>query len=195
MGSKAFLILCMSICAIGRFSPIGELITDWQNETGTTPEGRSEVLQVSTPGPIPLESVPVRVVLKSPKVEESKLSEQIASLKGSRRLYLVFKGLHSDSQPGVTYHLFLDLPENTPPILDDLRHVGILSFFGNVPSREEKSTKVGDNSWRSFEVTELLEKLYARKFLTDSTTITILTFRKPQAGAHPTIDSIALIAQ
>jgi len=165
----------------------------WQSKVDSPSLDNKTVLQVSGQGSIRLDHMPARVILKSPTRENEKLSDRMAILRSGQRSYLLLKGLHCTSQPGVTYHLYLDLPEGASPSPDDLYHIGIINFFAAGSS--DKAVNMGGESWRSFDVTELVGKLAARKLLTDTTTVTIVTFRKPEAGSNPIVDSMVLVAQ
>jgi len=195
MLSQIVLVLGLSVGQFGFavLSVAGVLITDSQHGVDSASADRWEALQVSPPGAIRLEHAPVRVVLKSSNHERDKLSDQTAILSSGKRLYLVLKGLHCTSQPGTTFHLYLDLPEGISPSSDEVRHVGIINFFGTTPSDE--TTTAQKNPWRSFDITELVGKLAARKLLSDQTTVTIVASRRPEAGSNPAINSMALVAQ
>jgi hypothetical protein len=164
----------------------------WQFKVDSPSLDNKTVLQVSAHGAIRLDHMPARVILKSTR-ENEKLSDRMAILRGGQRLYLLLKGLQCTSQPGVTYHLYLDLPEGASPSPEDVHHIGIINFFAAGSS--DKAVNMAAESWRSFDITELVDKLAARKLLTDTTTVTIVTFRKPEAGSNPIIDSMVLVAQ
>jgi hypothetical protein len=165
----------------------------WQFKVDSPSLDNKTVLQVSAHGAIRLDHMPGRVILKSSTRENEKLSDRMAILRSGQRLYLLLKGLQCTSQPGVTYHLYLDLPEGASPSPEDVHHIGIINFFAAGSS--DKAVNMGAESWRSFDITELVDKLAARKLLTDTTTVTIVTFRKPEAGSNPIIDSMVLVAQ
>jgi hypothetical protein len=93
----------------------------------------------------------------------------------------------------VTYHLYLDLPEGIGPSADDLRRVGTVNFFSASSSGRAVSDE--SESWRSFEVTALIEKLASRGLLSEATSITIAVFQEPEANSSPSIGSVALVAQ
>jgi hypothetical protein len=153
----------------------------------------ADILQTSSSGPIRLEHLPVRVALRSPRGKKEKLSEQLLHLASRRRIYLLVRGLRCESQPGVTYHLYLDLLEGISPSADDLRRVGTVNFFSASSSGRAVSDE--SESWRSFEVTALIEKLASRGLLSEATSITIAVFQEPEANSSPSIGSVALVAQ
>jgi hypothetical protein len=107
---------------------------------------------------------------------------------GSRRLYLVIRGLRASSPPGVLYHLYLDLPTGAVPADDDRRHVGIINFYGAPSGNADR-----DRIFYSFDATDVAQALRARGPLRDPTTVTFYPAGSPDPGAKAVISRIELV--
>lgn len=117
--------------------------------------------------PIVLGAAPVRATVALPKK---------ASTSG-RRLYLVIRGLRVDADPGVIYHVYLDLPAGAKPATNDPRHVGTINFYGVPPGSSP------DRAFFSFDITDAARKLKSRK----DTTVTFVPGGPAAPGAKVTI--------
>src|SRR3546814_4045587 len=83
--------------------------------------------------PIALGTVPARVTLAPADSAGgiAPLAEQPTDLPEDRQLYVVVRDLMAEEPPGVTYNLFLDLPEGTKSSGTDVPHyTGAFAFFG-----------------------------------------------------------------
>jgi len=145
-----------------------------------------EVVLEASAGPIVLDSAVVRVPLASSGVGGG-LARRLGSLPPEHRIYLVLRELHTDEQPGVLYHVYLDREAATPPGSDDPHYVGSFSFF-------DAGAEEGSPS-RSFELTGLARNLQERRLLSDATTITIVAGGKAETRARPRIGRIELTEQ
>jgi hypothetical protein len=107
-----------------------------------------------------------------------------------RRIYLVIDGLAANLPPGVTYSVFLGLPEGTKPSRDDPGYVGTLNFF-DVPS----SPRSGDSRSVAFDVTAALARLRAAGRSIDLLQVAITPDMAPYVEAKPILGSLKLVAE
>lgn len=135
---------------------------------------------------------PVSVTLSPPPSQQgTKLAARLSSLAPGERIYLVLRDMTTQQQPGVLYHIYLDLPAgNRAPAKDDPHYVGVLNFYN---ARAESSPAV----FRSFEVTDFLRNLQKQGLLSDQTTVTIIPSPggAVNASAKPVIGQIELVVQ
>lgn len=164
---------------------------------GSSRDGcEGETVIATAEGPHSLGAGALRVPLKYAASATSSggaaLGARVGSLGRGRRIRLVVKGLRAREQPGVVYHLYLDLPEGARPARDDPHYVGTLNFYdasGFGP--EDSRSKV----FRSFDVTEVVMNLRARELLAEQTTVTILPSGVPKSSSKPEIESLELVEQ
>ena len=103
------------------------------------------------------------------------------------------KGVHTTSQPGVIYHLYIDMPEG--PIKHDVvRHVGSLNFFG-ATARHAGNELSEDFAKRSFDITALVRILDSDELLTADTTLTIIRYQEIEVHSDPSVESVEIIIQ
>ena len=141
-----------------------------------------------TTGAIRLNPEGVRVAVQLvPAERRQALSARIAQLASGKSLYLVFKNLQTEQQPGELYHVYLNVEPGKTPNKSE-QPAGVLNFYN---ARKEPRADV----FFSFDVTDALRKLSAEKQLTDSLTLTIIPAEPPAAGAVPTIGQIELVEQ
>lgn len=141
-----------------------------------------------TTGAVTLNPEGVRVAVQLvPAERRQSLSARIAQLAPGKCLYLVFKNLQTEQQPGELYHVYLNVDPGKTPNKSE-QPAGVLNFYN---ARKDPRTDV----FFSFDVTDALRKLSAEKQLTDSLTLTIIPAEPPAAGAVPTIGQIELVEQ
>ena len=154
-------------------------------------------LIASVTGPISLSTMPIRIPLvpatTTTKPEKRTLASRIEVLKPCQRIYIVLKNLRAVKQPGVLYHLYLDLPPETKPSKDDARYIGTLNFFNRAGGGGFGAPKT--SSFDSYDITAAARNLQARNLLYEDTTITIIPAGEPDAEARPTIGLIELVEQ
>ena len=110
-----------------------------------------------------------------------------------RRLFLVLKDYRSNVEPGVVYHVYLDLPPGTAGKAAERHYVGPLSFFDAVPLAGHTTSFVGRTA--RFDVTDLAERLRGSGHLRDAPSVTIAPEGEPAASAKPVIGEISLVEQ
>jgi hypothetical protein len=135
---------------------------------------------------------PVSVTLSPPPSQQgTNLVSRLNSLATGERIYLVLRDLATQQQPGVLYHVYLDLPAgNSAPAKDDPHFVGVVNFYN---ARAEGSP----GFFRSFDVTDQLRNLQKQGLLSDQTTVTIIPSRGGvlNTSAKPVIGRIELVVQ
>jgi hypothetical protein len=145
--------------------------------------------------PIKLGSTATRVVLQDSGAQAAGrgLDVHVRALPAGRRVYLVLRNLRVAQQPGVLYHVYLDLPEDAKPRKSDARHAGVLNFFGATQLTD--SGRAEEAAFRSYDITNLVKSLHARKLLSEPSTVTIIPSATPAANAEATIGRIEVVEQ
>jgi hypothetical protein len=148
-----------------------------------------ETLATSAGKQIALGADPVSVTLTAPT--GAGLSADLAKVAQGHKVYLVVKELRTNAQPEALYQLYLGLPPGTAAKADGIHFVGSLNFF----NAAKPGSAQADTRFYSFDVTDLLEALRARKSLGDSIAVTIVPANSPNAAAKPLIGEVALVEQ
>jgi hypothetical protein len=177
---------------------------------GSMPLVRSKALSVSqndsipsgaiafVGGPVSLGSGSARVTLE-PVAESSTaprtLAARIGTLARGRHLYLVVRDLQVGGQPGVLFHLYVDLPSNAKPIRTDPHYVGALNFYNAAEAGRFDAPNEKNPMFVSYDVTRVLRNLRAQKRLTDQTTVTIIPSGTPAIRSDPRIGRIEIVEQ
>jgi hypothetical protein len=133
----------------------------------------------------------VRVALEPATGENRKVSlpARIGKLRNNRRLYLVFKDLHANNPPDVIYQVYLNLPKDKGDANHESHAVGTLNFYASQYGASRP------DFFFSYDVTDTLKNLLARKQLSEPLIVTILPADQPAGGSVPTIGQIQLIEQ
>jgi tyrosinase len=123
------------------------------------------------------------------------LHERIAVLPKDKHVYLIVKNLHADAQPGVLYHLYLDLPDGAKTEKSQSHFVGTLNFFDAVRhgDQHEKTVHKAPERFYQFDITDLARTLHAKNLLTAAPTLTIAPAGQPAEKANAVIGEISLI--
>ena len=100
----------------------------------------------------------------------------------------MFRNLQTLKQPGIVYHVYVNLPEGTKPDTA-VQPVGILNFYNAGTTEPRKDL------FFSFDVTDILKKLIAEKQLSEPLTITIIPPERPEEDVVPTVGQIDLVDQ
>jgi hypothetical protein len=156
----------------------------------------------ATRGPIKLGAEALRVDLEPVGDQGAKpvpLGIRVQGLGAKKRLYLVLKGLEAEAQPGVLYHVYLELPKADADKKEERRHVGIINFFDAVPHGKKadhaaKPKHMPERTY-SFDVTDLAVRLQKMGRLPDDLAITIVPAGRPAAAARPIIAEASLVEQ
>jgi hypothetical protein len=147
---------------------------------------------IAPEGGIKLGAGPIQVTLRPPAVTESTsipLTNRVKALKRGKRLYLVLKNLQANTQPGVLYNIYCDLPANA-------HKVGTINFFDAVGHDGHNNTSPSPNDKSvSFDITQVAKKLRATGLLKDKPVLTIAPSGQPDANAQPVIGEIQLVEQ
>jgi hypothetical protein len=133
---------------------------------------------------IRLASEPVVVVLDGPAA--SRLSA------ASSHVFLRIKDLRAQKQPGVLFHIYLDLPAGAHPRKDDPRYVGTFNFFNAAMGTEPPP---GSSQALAFDLRPVVQELRAKGMLSKQTTITILPVGVCEAESRPSIGRLELIEE
>ena len=125
------------------------------------------------------------VAIDDGTTSKSSMSAQ-ARLKSLTRLggqaYLKLLDVRAQSDPGVTYNVYLNLPSKTPPSgVKSPYYVGTFSFFNAPPGR---STNL------AFNITPHVERLITRRELETDVRLTITPSGEPDPDAAPQIGKV-----
>ncbi|MEI9885052.1 MAG: tyrosinase family protein [Rhizomicrobium sp.] len=134
-------------------------------------------VQLATAG---LESVPQKGPL---------LSTRLKALTADKRIYLLLDGLMADSQPGVTYSVYLNPPGASPNAPDKSLRVGTINFFGAVMPG---GGRMKDPPKQAFDVTDLLRGLERKGPLSDKVSVSVVPDGEADAKARPMVGSLSL---
>jgi tyrosinase len=152
--------------------------------------------------PVALGADPVQVTLEPLPEREGEvpvhLPNRVKSLEAERRLYLIVRDLRAETQPGVLYHVYLELPSGASREQLEAHHVGVLNFFHAVGHGEHghggEARKETERFLR-FDITNLVKALQSKNLLRDKPTLTIAPVGRPAADAKPVIGEITLVEQ
>lgn len=103
---------------------------------------------------------------------------------GPSRLVLVLNGVRAQTDPNTVYKVYLDLPANAAPGAADQHYVGLLNFFGAIPTTEH-AMHTGIDA--EFDVTELVAQLKAQNQLANETSVTLVPVGAPADGSAPVV--------
>lgn len=142
-------------------------------------------------GPVALkpEGVSVALELTTGAARRISLAAQIGKLRSNRRLYLVIRDLHAENPPESIYQVYLNLPRDNKIDRDKTQSIGSINFY----AAQYGSSR--SDFFFSYDVTETLKSLLARKLLTEPLTVTIIPAGDPAVGSVPTVGQIQLIEQ
>jgi tyrosinase len=138
-------------------------------------------LAESADGPIALGAGATRILL-SPAA--AALAQSIRMLPGSDHVYLVLQGIDTDVPPGVTYNVYLGLPDAAAPSGPaDPHYVGTLSFFNAGRSRDAV-----------FDVTDKIKALGETERSGNGLAVTVIPAGSPESVSKPIINKVLLLA-
>ena len=134
----------------------------------------------------------MRVALVPPAGAEASVGARLAAVKPGRKLHLMLTGLRASSQPETLYQVYLGLPSGAAATPDSANYVGSFNFFNAAIG--DASEGAGDRSrFFSYDVTDLVRSLAARKLLGDAVTVTLVPAASPNAAARPLVGELALV--
>ena len=153
-------------------------------------------------GPVELGAGTTRVPLKAKLAKEAagrteSLEAHVSSLKPTEELYVVLRGLRANAQPGVLYHLYLNLPEGAKPKTAEEHYIGAINFFDaeSHGEHEAPSRKGAVPKFASFEISDLAKRLKAQGGLAGETSVSIVPAGEPAKDAKPLIGQVSLVRQ
>jgi hypothetical protein len=123
------------------------------------------------------------------EARKSSLAARIGKLRNNRRLYLVIKDLHAENPPDVIYQVYLNLPKDKKPNTEETRAIGSVNFYASQYGAPRS------DFFFSYDVTDTLKNLLARKLLNEPLIVTIIPTGEPAGESVPTIGQIQLIEQ
>jgi tyrosinase len=144
-------------------------------------------------------AAPTHVKIEPAAVKEGAkpvpFDERVKMLPQDKHLFLVLKNLHADAQPGVTYNVYLELPEGATGDKAKPYLVGDINFFHAVRMEHghEKVEPKGPEKFYSFDITALARRLLAQKLLHAHATVSIAPAGQPAEKANPMIGEISII--
>jgi len=145
---------------------------------------------IATAGPIELETVPQRVSLTASPGKGLETDQPVS---------LVLHDLRATEQPGVVYHLYLDLPPGATPEQDDPRYIGTFNFYDAIPidagDSDGRETPGKSSGFFSYDISGTARTLRGRGMLSERTTVTIRAGGTPTPGAKPVIGRMELVRQ
>jgi tyrosinase len=119
----------------------------------------------------------------------------VAALASGRRLFLVISNYRAQTQPGVLYRIYLDLPPGATPQVAERHYVGSINFFNASGRRAHFGRDAGTGNRISFDVTDMARQLRAEGRLGDEPHVVIVPVGRPAAEASPVIGDISLVEQ
>jgi hypothetical protein len=131
------------------------------------------------------------ITLTSPRADvrldgEGPLAARLKTVAPTQRLFLRLEGLKSEQTPGVSYNVFLNLPDGRPPQgTRDPHYLGTFSFFDT--EGRERAVEI--------DVTERLKRLAADGKLGAHARLTLAAAGEPSAGARPRIGRVLIVAR
>lgn len=146
--------------------------------------------KIGSAGSLNLAAAPVRKAL-TVTMDES-LPTHVGKLPAGKRLYVVIKNLMTNVQPGVIYHVYLELPAATPAAKGKEYQIGTINFFDAEHAMHGDSA---EERFYSFDITDLARQLRAKNALTATPVITIAPIRTPASEAKPVVGDISLVEQ
>lgn len=174
--------------ALAILTTIGVILSGVVSMAAQSPE----TLATSSPKPVALGPGAVSVTLAPvPSGGAAPLWARVANVAKDRKVYLVLKSFAAKAPPEAVYQVYLGLPSGETPKPDGIHYVGTVNFFNATSPGGGKA----DPRFYSFDVTDLVQALRARKSLGDTTTATIVPAGRPNPAATPQIGEIALVAQ
>jgi hypothetical protein len=157
---------------------------------GQAHRGQKVETLAASPGPNELAGGLVKVTLsQNPALQGTKLASRLGALAPGDRIYLVLRQLAAQQQPGVLYHVYMDLPAGSAPDKDDPHYVSALNFYN--------ARRVRPQHFAVLTSPIFCDTFKNKTICLDQTTITIIPSRGDtvNANAKPVVGRIELVVQ
>jgi len=142
-------------------------------------------------GSLTLSASPARATLTPQGAAAASLSTQVKKIKPGHYLYLVLENAKAEAAPGVAYHVYLGMPQDTTGAATRRYYAGTINFFDASPHADHEGGDVARIF--SLDVTALAKRLALQNKLGAAPSVTIVPSGEPAAEARPTIGSFKLI--
>jgi tyrosinase len=172
---------CVAMLALAALGAAGLVVAG----PGSMAEAFTVIATSAPTGPVVLKPEPVTVTL----TPAPGATVTLATLPPGRKLSLTGTGLRTNVQPEVIYEVYLGLPSGVVPTRDSLHFVGTFNFF-NVIAGDQANRAAGPLF--TYDVTDLVQALRARKLLGDAVTVTVVPAARPDEAARPVVGEITL---
>lgn len=178
-----------------RFEPVpgGRPVSEAIMTTEAEPDRQPVLVASAGSGGIALGAAPIRVHLATTR-EDMSFADEIEALGDEKKLYLVINNYRAEAQPGVLYHVYLDLPSGPSDQHREGHYVGTLSFFNAVPHSGHQAAAMTGRR-RSFDVTDVVRRLRSEGRAGTAPSVTIVPAGRPASEARPVIGDISLVGE
>jgi tyrosinase len=163
-----------------------------------SPQAAEPITVVSTTA-MELTAAPAKRRLSSPGGAQATvdLGTRIERLQPTRRLYVVIRDLKADIQPGVIYHVYLEVAAGATTPKSE-HWIGSINFFdagdhGAHHAPADESGLAPKEKAYSFDITDLAKRLHAGGALRAEAEITIAPARTPAADAKPLVGEVSIV--
>lgn len=142
---------------------------------------------------VSLSTEPAQATLAPAGAAAESIASRVKKLRPGHRFYLVIRDLKAEAPPEAAFHVYLDMPPDTPPARRRAYYAGTIHFFDAVAHEDHGSTMSGDDKFFSFDVTTVAKRLAAQNKLKPAPAVTIVPTGEPNAEARPVVGEIKLI--
>jgi hypothetical protein len=143
--------------------------------------------------PVMLGAGPTRVPLaavRDPReiTPEQPLAARLRAAAAGQQVYLNLQAMATENAPGVSYNVYLNLPQGQAPQgVEDSHYLGTMNFF---------NAQSGRPGQVALNITEALQRLLRRGDVgTDEMTLTIVPAGAPDPAAKPQIGKFLIVAR
>jgi tyrosinase len=142
------------------------------------------VATVASANAISLAPRPVRIPLA--KAQRAAAAATPRTTGGPATYFVVVQGLQADTQPGVLYNLYLNLPDAASDATSASHLIGSINFFGAMSHAMR-------NRFVSFDITPLVQRL-GTAAVSGDLHVTVAPAGTPQGEAQPTLASLRIVS-
>lgn len=144
-------------------------------------------------GAITLGEEPVRIPV-TPNANMAAPMELLSkAAPASQNIYLVLQDLYTADSPGVSYGVYLNLPEGVEADPASEHYIGSVNFFNATSMPGMKGMFMTDSF--TFNITEKVKDLDTKKQLSDGLNVTLAPFDTPDGQSSPKIGRIEVIIE